>query len=141
MDNSSICVDASLVVRLLVDSNGKDIQTLWQEWETAARQIVAPTLLYYEVANALYQYQKHGYLQAETVFQAMEVALQLPIRLQEGEHHHLRALRISQQFELPATYDAHYLAVAENLNATFWTADRRLVTTIQPELTWVRLWE
>jgi hypothetical protein len=35
------------------------------------------------------------------------------------------------QFSLPATYDAHYLALAERENCEFWTADTRLFNAIK----------
>ncbi len=35
-------------------------------------------------------------------------------------------------------YDAHYLALAARLGAEFWTADQRLVNTVQSALPWVR---
>lgn len=38
-----------------------------------------------------------------------------------------------------ATYDAHYLALADQLGAEFWTTDRKLVRAVQPSLPWVRL--
>lgn len=39
---------------------------------------------------------------------------------------HDRALSLATRFTLPATYDAHYLALAEELGCEFWTADKRL---------------
>lgn len=37
------------------------------------------------------------------------------------------ALDLAERLSLSATYDAHYLALAEWLGAEFWTADQRLV--------------
>ena len=44
-----------------------------------------------------------------------------------------------RQLSLPATYDAHYLALAEWLGGEFWTADGPLARTVQPVLPWVHL--
>jgi predicted nucleic acid-binding protein len=41
---------------------------------------------------------------------------------------------------LGATYDAHYLALADYLGGEFWTADRRLAKVVQRELGWVNSW-
>jgi predicted nucleic acid-binding protein len=37
-----------------------------------------------------------------------------------------------------ATYDTHYLVLAEYLACEFWTADERLANAVRGELPWVR---
>lgn len=140
MANSLICIDASLVVRLVVDTADNRLPEQWKEWTQAGTQIAAPSLLFYEVTNALYQYQQHGFLNPEIVEQALNAALSLPINLYTGSAYHLTAVRIAKRFALPATYGAHYLAVAEHLEAEFWSADRRLAQKVQPQLNWFRLY-
>lgn len=36
------------------------------------------------------------------------------------------AFELVNQFNLPASYDAHYLALAQHLNCDFYTGDKRL---------------
>jgi predicted nucleic acid-binding protein len=43
---------------------------------------------------------------------------------------HERALHWAQQLGQTRTYDAHYLAVAEDADADFWTADQRLLNNV-----------
>ncbi len=62
MRNSSICIDANMVVRLLVGPGGELIEQLWAEWNRDGRGVHAPFLLRYEVTNALYRYQRAGTL-------------------------------------------------------------------------------
>lgn len=140
MPNSLICIDASLVVRLVVDSEDDRLPMLWQRWIESGQQLAAPALLFYEVANALYQYQKQRYFSPELVEQAFLAALSLPVRLYSELSLHMRAIKLAQRFSLPATYDAHYLALAEHLGAEFWSADRRLARKVQSQLDWVRLY-
>jgi hypothetical protein len=45
---------------------------------------------------------------------------------------------LAHQFSLLATYDAHYLALAESHNCEFWTADTRLLRAVGDKLSWVR---
>lgn len=139
MTSSWICIDANLVVKLVVDPRDTTIRQQWQQWETDGRQLAAPTLLYYETANALYQYERRGFLSAETVRLAQEAALSLPLTLHGEADLHRAAIRLAQRLLLPATYDAHYLALAERLDAELWTADRRLVEATQSRLPWIRL--
>jgi len=139
MPSSWICIDANLVVRLVTDPNDTLVRPQWEQWETDGRQFTAPPLLYNEVTNAVYQYQRRGLISPESVRLALDAAQDLPIHLQgKGDLHGL-ALGIAQRFSLPATYDAHYLALAEQLGAEFWTADGRLIQAVQPELSWVHL--
>ena len=48
-----------------------------------------------------------------------------------------RALVLADQYRLPAVYDAHYVALSELLNATLWTADRRLLRALGGRLPYV----
>ena len=139
MASSWICVDANLVVRLVADPRDTVVRQQWQQWEEDGQQLAAPALIHYETTNALYQYQRRGFLSAETVRLAQEAALALPLTLYGDADLHRAAVRLAQRLALPATYDAHYLAVAERLEAELWTADRRLFQATQDALPWVQL--
>ena len=58
MNSSSVCVDANIVVRLVADPRDKLVRALWEQWDSEKRVLCAPTLLYFEVTNALYRYQR-----------------------------------------------------------------------------------
>ncbi|MGD9046760.1 MAG: type II toxin-antitoxin system VapC family toxin [Anaerolineae bacterium] len=141
MDNSWVCVDANLVIRLVADPADEPVRYVWEQWDAERRQLAAPTLLYYEVANALYRYQKLGYLSSSSVQLAFSAALALPLELHAEPDLHWRALDLAGRFSLLAAYDAHYLALAELLEGEFWTTDGRLARTVQPSLPWVHLVE
>ncbi len=140
MSNSSlVCVDANIVIRFVLPAN-KPIQTLWEKWISKNARLVAPTLLHYEIANSLYQYEKHGQLSHEIIRDALDVALALPIELIGDADLHRRAVSLASHYHLPAAYDAHYLALAERLNAELWTSDERLVNAVKSgKLEWVKL--
>lgn len=89
--------------------------------------MVAPILLPYEVANALHRYVLGGFLSKPQAEAFLEGALRLNIRLMGEKDLHLRALTLAQALGVQAVYDAHYLALAEKLQADFWTADGKLV--------------
>ena len=138
MSNSSICVDAGLVIRLVANPADVSVHQLWERWAADPELcIAAPTLLFYEVSNALYQYHRLGLLSAAAVALAQEAALALPIDLFGTLALHLRAVDLAAKHALPAAYDAHYLALAEQLEAELWTADRRLFQAVGDALPWV----
>jgi predicted nucleic acid-binding protein len=140
MNNSStVCVDANIIVRLVLFSED-DIQTLWKNWESDEKLLIAPTVLHYEVVNSLYQYQKHGQISSASLERALQAALALPIELVDDDYIHRRAILLAAQYGLPAAYDSHYLALAEWMNIELWTADARLVNALKPyKLDWVKL--
>ena len=142
MSASPVCVDASFIIRLLKsDTEESEPLRKWREWHEGERPIVAPALLFYEVANALYRYVVLGHLGFEQARKALEVALELGISLQDDSELHLRAVELARELSLPAAYDAHYLALAERLGAEFWTADKKLVRKVKKKLPFVRLLE
>jgi predicted nucleic acid-binding protein len=139
MPSSTICVDASLVVRLVESGTYEaPVVVLWREWHETGRSVVAPTLLYYEISDAMRRYVVHGELLPHEATEALQAALGLDITLYGDAGLHRRALELADHHALPAAYDAHYLALAETLGAEFWTADRRLVSAVGPALPWVR---
>ncbi len=141
MSNSSVCVDASLVIRLIADPKDAAVRQKWEGWDTDARHIVAPTLLYYEVGNVLYRYQQADVMSESAVRLALKAAFSLPVHLYGDRALHWRALAIAQRFSLPAAYDAHYLALADRLGGEFWTADQKLARAVGHDLPWVHLAE
>ena len=141
MRNSWLCVDANLVIRLVADPKDESVRRLWEQWDAEKRQLAAPTLLYYEVTNALDRYQKQGLMSASAVRLALKAALSLPLRLYGETDLHWQALDLAERFSLPAADDAHYLALAEWLGGEFWTTDRRLAQAVQTALPWVHLVE
>ena len=142
MPNSSVCVDASFIIRLLTSDDPQSfVIRLWIKWHEEGCPVVAPSLLYYEITNALHRYVVHGELIPEEASELLDVALKLDITLYGDADLHRRALKLAKNFSLPATYDAHYLALAERLGAEFWTADKRLVRSVKKHVSWVRLIE
>lgn len=140
MNNFLICVDASIVVPLVVENkNSQRVNELWVDWHEAGSRLIAPTLLYYEVTNALRRYLVARQLLEEEVRMVLQAALQLGIVLHGDDHLHLRALQLANRLSLSVTYDAHYLVLAEHFQAEFWTADRRLANAVQTVLPWVHL--
>ncbi|MBX3065643.1 MAG: type II toxin-antitoxin system VapC family toxin [Anaerolineae bacterium] len=49
-----------------------------------------------------------------------------------------RAYQLAEQFNRPSSYDAQYLAVAEQLGCEFWTADEKLYNAVSESLSWVK---
>jgi predicted nucleic acid-binding protein len=136
---SAICVDANLVIRRVAEPDNGPVQELWGRWAARRQRLVAPTLLRYEVTNALYRSQRAGLLSPEARRDLLAAALALPIEVQGDAALHQEAADLAERFALLAAYDAHYLALAQRLGTEFWTTDGRLGRAVRPTLSWVRL--
>jgi predicted nucleic acid-binding protein len=135
-----VCVDANFVVYLVSsDPPETRFRDLWDQWQESEYRITAPALIYFEVSNSFHRLAVGRLLLPERASQFLEDALNLNITLYSDAELHQRALTLARQLTLPATYDAHYLALAQRLGAEFWTADRRLVQAVQATLPWVNL--
>lgn len=142
MTDKICCVDANFVVKLVNDSSETSpYLALWDQWEQNQTEIIAPTLLGYEVTNVFYRMRRAGQLLDSEAQQSLENALNLPIRFHNERQLHQQAFDLAQQFNLPATYDAHYLALAQKFQADFYTGDKRLFNAIHSSLTWIHLIE
>lgn len=139
MNNSLICVDASIIVDRLIGLDEDSLQTLWSGWIEDDTQLVAPQLIRYEVTNVLYQIAKKGRLSKEVTSEAIQMLITLPINLYNDPFLHDKAFGLAQELSLGATYDAHYLALARHLNCQFWTRDAKLARAAQTKYDWVRL--
>ena len=64
---------------------------------------------------------------------------ELAFKFSEYSSLSMRAIELAEQYGLPATYDAHSLALAERNQCEYWTADTRLWNAIAGKLKWVRL--
>lgn len=137
-----ICVDANFVVKLINSPSETSPQLqLWDKWEQNQTKIIAPTLLCYEVTNVFYRMKLAKQLLNTEAQQCLNNALNLPIQFYGDNQLHQQAWEVAQQFNLPAAYDAHYLALAQRFQADFYTGDKRLFNTVHSALPWIHLVE
>ena len=142
MTNSAICIDASMLLRLVRAGGGRPrLQALWESWYLAKRPIIAPALLHYELVNALRRAVVHAALTEQEADETLQAAFHMPITLYGDAALHRRALALSHAWALPAAYDAHYLALAERLGADLWMADQRLYRVVGAALPWVHYFD
>lgn len=138
--SSMVCLDANLIVRLIVGDASPRIQEFAAQWNSDGRGFVAPSLIGYEVTNALHRIRLVAPENLE-IDEAMRSYELMSIELIQDRDLHIEALQFADRFRLPAAYDCHYLALANRLGIEFWTADRKLHRAVSNELPWARLVE
>ena len=118
--NSPVCVDASFVIKLGIPEEGSDrAEASWREWHRQGKEITAPPLLGYEITSVLCHAIYRGRTTPEEGLQVLEHLLRLPIRFLAPERLHITACEMAIGLGQPAAYDAHYLALAQNLGCEF----------------------
>ena len=139
--SSVVVVDASIALKwILNETDSSKALTLLADWNDREIEVFAPSLLVYEVTNALYRRVRKGDIPfydarrglTEIIYKVLE------IDFPEDPDFNIRAMELGQQFGLPAAYDSHYLALAERKECELWTADTRLWNSTRGKLAWLR---
>jgi len=129
---AELVVDASVVVKWYVlEPDREEALRIREDYIDGQVELAAPALMPFEVLNAV----RYSADQLE-VERLMDVAESLSLygfrlyRL-KGEYARLTA-RIALENNL-TIYDASYVALAERLNTTLYTADERLIEALSGE--------
>jgi predicted nucleic acid-binding protein len=135
-----ICVDASVAIKWVLNEERSDkARALYGAALEADEVIVAPNLLPLEVTNILRQRMRgEGGLSLTDAARQLDIFLALRIDFHNPTGLHFQALVLADALDLPDTYDAHYLALAEHLGCEFWTDDLRLLGHVATSLPFVR---
>lgn len=142
--SSTVVVDASIAIKwVVVESDSPLARALLAEWQAQGYVMLAPVLLAYEVTNILRQQVRRGTMTASEAETGQSLVFSQGLTLDTPDQAGYvalseRALAFANQYNLPATYDAHYLALAEREGCAYWTADERLWNAVKAHLPWVR---
>lgn len=138
MSSSTVlCVDASFVLRALTDPSHAAAQEHWDRLD--AFSLAAPSLFLYEVVNAAHRLRRAAMLSTDDVDDLLRAVSALGVQLYGDGDLHREALRLATELDLPTTYDAHYLALAQRFGAALWTCDAKLHRAVGKRLPWVEL--
>lgn len=141
MNSNCVVVDASIALKWVLDeADSSTAMAMLTDWTNTGIEIVAPALLAYEVTNALYRRVGRGIILSEAAQRGMKKVIFKSVVLEffQDADFSIRAMELAKSFGLPATYDAHYLALAESKECELWTADERMWNSINGKLPWVR---
>ncbi|MBI4883336.1 MAG: type II toxin-antitoxin system VapC family toxin [Actinobacteria bacterium] len=128
-----IVVDASAVVALLVDS-GRAGEFVGEQ--VAVHEIAYPSLMPYEVANALRRLCANGTIDAAFAEKALDESSALRGEVFEFDE---LANRVWQLRDNLTAYDAAYVALAESIDVPLLTLDARLAAAPGPRCQFVGL--
>jgi predicted nucleic acid-binding protein len=136
-----VVVDASLVLKwIILEPDSEKALALLTKWSNEGVEMHAPALLAYEVTNSLYQKVRSGKYTLDGAKQSLldVIFTELELDFSQDAALSIRTLEFADRFGLQATYDPHYLALAEREGCELWTADTRMWRIVRSELPWVR---
>jgi len=136
-----VVVDASLALKwVLAEPDSNTAVILLNKWTDKGISVIAPALFTYQVTNILYRQVVAGKLTYGEAKQGLIDLFSIGVLLKFSlyEDISIQAMEFAHQLKLPATYDAHYLALALDENCECWTADKRLWNIVKGKFSWVR---
>jgi predicted nucleic acid-binding protein len=137
--NDVVCVDACVAVKWLVPESDSGIALhLLAGILAASTTIVVPPHMPVEVVNTIHRKAKREEItpaeaeRALATFLALTINITIPDRLYES------SLLLAQRFDRPTVYDTQYVALAQIAGCEFWTADQKLLNSLDGRLAFVR---
>jgi predicted nucleic acid-binding protein len=118
--NDRVVCDASAIVAVLLDGGPAGT---WATGALTGADLLAPSLLTYEVGNIIRRHELAGTVSSDQASQAHADLLDLAI---DHWPYELMATRIWQLRRNLTVYDASYVAVAEATKSTLVTLDRAI---------------
>jgi predicted nucleic acid-binding protein len=124
-----VVLDANLVVALFLPlPYSAQVRDQLVVWDRQGLELLAPTLFEYEVNSSLHRAAAIGLITYDEAGMAMQQTLNLEIQcISPNPKLHERAMYWAERLD-HKSYEAQYVALAEQERADFWTADQRLVS-------------
>lgn len=134
-----IVVDASVVLKWYLgdEEHGQKAISLLDKYISDELDILAPSLLEYEVINGLIIAQKRGRIKEENILKAIDGFMNLEIKLKNLSHLYPEVFQYCRTYNRSA-YDAGYLAIADENGITMITSDEGLYNAVKKDLKWVK---
>jgi predicted nucleic acid-binding protein len=138
-----LVVDASVALKwVLFEEYTDQARALYEAALHARRPFLVPPHFFSEVTSALYQRTRTReparHLTEDEAHEALTRFSRFHVQTAEPEHLYDSAFLFAREHRLPSLYDSLYVALAQMMEVTLWTADQRLFTTASPVAPWVR---
>jgi predicted nucleic acid-binding protein len=134
-----VCIDACVAIKWVLPEDDSSLAlALYARIQTEGSTMIAPPHMPVEVLNAIWKKAGRGEITPSEADRALSNFLEFPISLASPTGLYETALRYARQFNRPTVYDTHYVALAEIAQCEMWTADQRLINSLDGKLPFVR---
>ncbi|MBI1256202.1 MAG: PIN domain-containing protein [Chloroflexi bacterium] len=136
----TVVVDTNILIafRLADEPLQAQANQILTAWQTTNESLAAPRLFRSEITAVV---RKVVYQQRITPEQGRTLLAQLlvyPVEFHEDDALLKEAYELAVRFNRPRAYDTQYMALAEQLQCDFWTADERLVNSVGSQFSRIR---
>jgi len=133
-----IVIDASVALKwyLADEEHSQKALGLLDKYVSNELDILAPSLLEYEVINGLVIAKKRGRIQEDKILMAIDGFISLELKLKNLSLYYPRVIHYCKVGNRSA-YDASYLALADKEKIPLITADKGLFNAVKRDLKWI----
>ena len=134
-----VTVDASVALKwfLADEEYGTKAVNLLSDYISGKLDLIAPSLLEYEVLNGLLIAGKRGRIKEEEILSALDGFSNLELTLKHISQLSMQVFKFCRIYNC-SVYDAAYLAVAVSESVPLLTADEKLYNSVKKNLKWVK---
>jgi predicted nucleic acid-binding protein len=134
-----VVIDASVVLKwyLADEKYSQKALSLLEKYLSNELDILAPSLLEYELINGVVIAQRRGRIRKEKILTAIDGFVSLEINLKSLQFYYPRVLHYCEVYKCSA-YDASYLALSDEEGISLITADEGLYDVVKKGLKWVK---
>jgi len=139
-DSSKAVVDANIAIFKLIPGPQTDLALrLWDKLQSERVSLRAPRLWIYELTSTVQKYLAAHLISVAEKERVIQTAFQMQIDfVADTPDLCSSAIAWAKRINQLVAYDGFYLATAEQLEAHFWTADKRLANAAKGlNLEWV----
>jgi len=139
-DFTKSVIDANIVIPKLIPTLQTPLALkLWEKFQSEHISLHAPRLWIYEFTSTVQKYLAAGQISEPENEKAVKTAFGMDIGfVEDSVELSISATKWATRLKQLVAYDGFYLAVAEQLDAPFWTADKRLANNVrQLGVNWV----
>lgn len=132
-----IVIDASVALKwyLADEEHSQKALGLLEKYISNELEMLAPSLLEYEVINGLVIAKKRGRIQEDKILMAIDGFISLELKLKNLSLYYPQVIHYCKVSR--STYDASYLALADQEKIPLITADKDLFNAVKKDLKWI----
>jgi len=133
-----IVIDTSVILKwyLADEEYSQKALSILDKYVSNEIDILAPSLLEYEVINGLIIAKKRGRIQEKKILTAIDGFMSLEIKLINLSLYYPKVIQYCKIYNR-SVYDASYLALADDEGISLVTADKGLYNVVKKDLKWV----
>lgn len=140
LSKSQIVIDASFFLKLLLPENKSNkAEKLWKNWIEDSVEVVAPTLIIFEVTSVLKNKVWRGILENNDAAEIIDQIKHFEITFIYTEEILDVAWEVGSVLKTPTLYDCFYLALSKFLVIPLWTADKKLYNSAKRKFPFIHL--